>query len=369
MLKRFLVLDSFRGIFALCVVFYHIHIVDSFTEAVFFKDSWILVEFFFVLSGFVMAHGYLKKNNLTFSEFLLSRTFRLFPLHIVMLIIFIVMEFGKLYAFKNGLSFTNDPFTGPGALREILPNLLLVQSWTPFTQSQSFNYTAWSISIEFYTYLIFWGTLTLLNKKVTLCWSIICLSMLFLLFIDSPLPVAPVKRGLSCFFAGGLTYLLYLKIKHITFSSVFYSVLELLVSTLLIVMISHTFPHRDLIITLLFCITILTFAYEGGVLSSFLRQKLFTRLGNLSYSIYMTQAAVVFGTVSVMMILQKVTGRQLTIDIDGRRFLTTGNLLLNNLLAVAVVFLVVFISSLTYKHIEMAGLRLGKHLLFRNRSH
>ena len=93
--NRFIVLDSFRGICAVCVVMYHLHWVASLAEIDFFRGSGIFVEFFFVLSGFVLAHGYGFRESLNFKEFVRSRFFRLYPLHLFMLLVFVALEFGK----------------------------------------------------------------------------------------------------------------------------------------------------------------------------------------------------------------------------------------------------------------------------------
>ncbi len=110
--KRFEALDAFRGICALSVVVYHMHFISSITELDFFRGSAIFVEFFFVLSGFVLTHGYGFKNNLNFYTFMKSRFFRIYPLHFFMFVVFVIFEFGKLFAYKyGGMIFNNEPFT------------------------------------------------------------------------------------------------------------------------------------------------------------------------------------------------------------------------------------------------------------------
>ena len=121
--KRFEVLDAFRGICALCVVVFHMRFMGSFTELTFFRNSEYFVEFFFILSGFVLSHGYSSKSNLTFFSFMRTRFFRLYPLHIFMLLVFLIIECGKFLAFRyGGFSFTNYPFTGAASPYELVQN-------------------------------------------------------------------------------------------------------------------------------------------------------------------------------------------------------------------------------------------------------
>ena len=134
---RFSVLDSFRGLSAIFVLVYHLRYVGSgsISELSFFRGSNLLVDFFFVLSGFVLAHGYAFKKDLKFKDFFIARTFRIFPLHIVLLIVFIILEFGRLLAHNYGFNFNNIPFSDLTSVNEIFPNLLLLQSWLPNAQA------------------------------------------------------------------------------------------------------------------------------------------------------------------------------------------------------------------------------------------
>lgn len=357
MTQRFLVLDSFRGLCALSVVVFHLHIVGTFTESAFFRGASLLVEFFFVLSGFVLAHGYAFKE-ISFVQFTIKRTFRLFPLHIFMLMVFIVFEFGKLAAFElGGLSFNNPPFTGPGDPLLILPNLFLVHAWSSCTNALAFDYPSWSISIEYYTYFIFFISVFYLKKSKILAWTSISLTMLVLIAMKTEFPASDVQRGLSCFFAGALTYSIYSCCKHLKVSYLCASLLEALLLITAIYTISSDIAYKTIVETFLFCIIILIYSFEAGILSSILKGSFFTRLGAISYSIYMTHAAIIFILFSLLMILQKITGLNLTPTIDEVRFITTGNEYLNNVLIFVVLAAVVFVSLFTNKYIEKAWQR------------
>ena len=78
-------LDGLRGLFALFVVLFHFnkhnapqYIVNNF----FVRESYMFVDFFFILSGFVITLSYDQKitNSKTFFQFLKKRWNRLYPL-------------------------------------------------------------------------------------------------------------------------------------------------------------------------------------------------------------------------------------------------------------------------------------------------
>ena len=54
-------LTSLRFIFALMVFGAHCYTIDKFFDTHFFKEGFVGVSFFFVLSGFIIAYNYQKK--------------------------------------------------------------------------------------------------------------------------------------------------------------------------------------------------------------------------------------------------------------------------------------------------------------------
>lgn len=189
-------LDSFRGIAALSVVLLHLNIHDSFTDVSFFRHGGLGVPFFFVLSGFIMAYVY-DNNAFSIKDFLIARVFRILPLYWFVLFLAIAFELCKYFASTYfHMSFGTQAFSGHNEVKEILPNLLLLQSWLPHTDSSSFNFPSWSLSVEWYLYIIF-GSFMFLPKSLRYI-SFTILSLLsFIHYLDFLRPEA--QKGVLFF--------------------------------------------------------------------------------------------------------------------------------------------------------------------------
>jgi len=98
-----------------------------------------LMGFFFTLSGFVIMHVYSRHMSTVtdYLKYLQKRLARIYPLHIVTLVLAIL--------------WANPYFSDPHA---ILPNVLLIQAWDT-TKHLTFNYPSWSVSAELFVYLLF----------------------------------------------------------------------------------------------------------------------------------------------------------------------------------------------------------------------
>ena len=362
MLKRFSVLDSFRGIAAILIVIHHIRFVDSITELKLVADAQIFVEMFFVLSGFVLTHGYAFKKDFSFRSFFISRTFRIFPLQIVTLILIVFAELVKLIAYKNGVNFTNMPFTGSYDISYIMYYVLLLQSWVPFVQDSGFNGPAWSISVEYYMYMMFFVTILIKLKIKYILWFILSISAFYLLW-NTPIHATygSVLRGVSSFFAGALVYLAYkyLYNKLLTIDNNYFSILEIIILTIIIMIGSLEIENKTIIMTGIFSIQIFVFAFEKGIVSNILKKNFFQYIGKLSYSIYLLHYIILWGVVFVAIIMTKI-GLNMTMIKNGTRFIDLGNALYNNAAIFVILLIVVYLSSFSYKYIELKWQEIGK---------
>lgn len=56
-------LETFRGIFALTIVLHHLKVNTFIYESNYVQNGGLVVDFFFVLSGFIIAYNYSGKIN------------------------------------------------------------------------------------------------------------------------------------------------------------------------------------------------------------------------------------------------------------------------------------------------------------------
>ena len=154
--RFFASLESLRGGAAVIVALYHVSWQTHFTSLGLVRNASLMVDLFFVLSGFVMMHSYGGRlaAGLTWRRFAAARLARLYPLHIVTLLAFLAIEIAKWGAVHFHLaSIASAPF-GENTLAALIGNLLLIHS-LGFWSAPAWNVPSWSISTEFYTYLLF----------------------------------------------------------------------------------------------------------------------------------------------------------------------------------------------------------------------
>jgi peptidoglycan/LPS O-acetylase OafA/YrhL len=151
-------LTGLRGVAALYVVFYHFlpAIPMKGIGSTLVAHGYLAVDLFFVLSGFVMTLNYTELFRAGFSwrafwKFLGRRIARVYPLYFVT-----TLCAALLLALGMRVSTSYVPvYLDLTLFRNLLMNLLMVQSWGFGYSGYSLDGPGWSISAELAAYLLF----------------------------------------------------------------------------------------------------------------------------------------------------------------------------------------------------------------------
>lgn len=151
-------LTGLRAVLAWWVVLYHLAEPDLAAITLGPFDTlrthgYLAVDGFFILSGFILAYVYrdtfANPAPGTYVEFLIARLSRIYPVHLVVLALLVVL-FGSAYL---GLGFRARVAERFG-LDELLWQVSLLHGWG-FSRRLAWNYPSWSISAEWFAYLCF----------------------------------------------------------------------------------------------------------------------------------------------------------------------------------------------------------------------
>ena len=118
--------------------------------------------------------------------------------------------------------------------------------------------------------------------------------------------------------------------------------------------------YRSIVAPILFFFTVLFFAFESGVFSKLLKIKPLQYAGKLSYSIYMTHMVLFFYIAAMFKVLDKFTNFETRMMVGGIEYMNLGNDILNTIVVIFIITVVIYMSSLTYKYIELKGQELNK---------
>ncbi|KAA9001962.1 acyltransferase [Affinibrenneria salicis] len=178
--ERFIGLEWLRFLLGCYVMIYHTFHVYPQRNAIPFLNELTSMGFFatstfFVLSGFLLAHVYIRDGRLRepARRFWAKRLFNLYPIHIVALLASIgvvsLMQWlavppeGQVASARFVIYDTNEPNVDPATLRHYMTNaqlwfngvlqLLMLQAWNPYFLT--FNAPLWSLSTLFFFYLLF----------------------------------------------------------------------------------------------------------------------------------------------------------------------------------------------------------------------
>ena len=353
--KKILALESLRGIAALSVALLHFDTGSYFNNS-FTDNAWLMVDFFFVLSGFVIAFNYIDKISslpelLAFQK---KRFWRLYPLHFITLFLFASIEIAKyIVEIKYGLIANNQAFS-QNSFTSFLANIFLVQNF--LVTNPTFNTVSWSISSEFYTYTLF-ALLLLISKNkriiISLVLSSIVLTSGILLFYYSMNEdnfTGPL-RCLYPFSIGVLTLILYQSLKKkILLSNSLISLILIITSALAVINFGNQNTGFVVLIPFLFGVTILflVLTKKNTSVHYYLSKNYLVYLGTISYGIYMIHQFVWW---IIKQFLRFVLKFPIEI-LDGVTTVVYNNFLISNLISLLGISLVIILSHFSYQLFE-----------------
>jgi peptidoglycan/LPS O-acetylase OafA/YrhL len=145
-------LTSLRFFAAFLVVGFHFFSFDQSHTVLnrIFQRGNLGVDFFFILSGFVLGLNFLAKNTeLNLKEFYFNRITKIAPLYYLALVLCIPILIFEYHKISSSQSLVNYILSLP-----LVP--LFLQSFTGIEETQKiWNIPSWSVSVEFFFYLIF----------------------------------------------------------------------------------------------------------------------------------------------------------------------------------------------------------------------
>jgi peptidoglycan/LPS O-acetylase OafA/YrhL len=298
-------LEGIRGIAALIVALYHLKIgVDHFSLI---RNGYLFVDLFFVLSGFVMYASYASSIS-TMADlrpFLVRRIGRLVPLLLFSTLFFVLVAnaivVAKRVALEAGYaSVLHSPeqanFLIPAA-SEIIATLTLTHGMGVFDRL-ILNTPSWSISVEFYAYVLFAALCILLMAKARIAAFVAFSAIGFVVSVWASVSIHDCLEQKGClsltydFAFPRAVYAFFLGALVASFSGAAkrnFETLQLpalaVLTFLLLVVDAH--PVVSFFFPLVFAVLILSIGHDGGFISYFLKPRMLQILGQRSYSVYL----------------------------------------------------------------------------------
>jgi len=297
-------LTSLRFVFAYMVFAGHLgglflqynenFLTDTFASYLSISEGYLGVSFFFILSGFILSFKYkdaFLNKTITFKKFILSRIFRIYPLH------FLTFIFAFYLSYYNNL----DDIT---FWLKSLANVSLVQSFIPIKEYFfSFNGVSWSISNEMFFYVAFPVLIFLFSKFKKYIFLVLLIPLLIIIARQSEdvnhwvYYINPLFR-IADFFLGIVLHHLYIKYKDHKVLKDHATVLEI---TAILTFLGFYFfkdhVHQDYRWSLYYWLPmtflIFIFAMQSGRISKILSKRVCMWLGEISFAFYMIHQLVI----------------------------------------------------------------------------
>ena len=282
------------------VVFYHIqkYISPYVNESVnaFLSHGYLAVDFFFILSGFVIGFNYfdrlIKLEKEAVFHFYIKRIARIYPLHLIVLLGYLSIPVAYLI---TGRGFS---FSGQFSIEGFVSGLFLIQTWG-WLEDITWNIPSWSISTEMMAYILFPAMVFSLNYIVKLFGEkgvvvSAFLSMALIIFIFRGLGEKDIGESIQAlgaircvfeFLSGVCIWLIYHNYKNSLIklaTPLFLGGIFLFIVCTYLGVANYYFVPLSMVMVLTGSIS------HQNIITHFFSTRVLIWLGNISYSVYLT---------------------------------------------------------------------------------
>ena len=291
--QHFKILDGLRGIAAIAVVIFHFmeFAVPDYKDN-FIAHSYLAVDFFFCLSGFVIAYAYDSKiESIGLVRFIQLRLIRLHPLVVIGallgLLTFIFDPFSNLYQ-KYGL--------GKALLMFLSAGLLIPYPQIPERYFNLFhlNPPTWSLFWEYIANIFY--VFILYKIKDRLLWVLVVIGALVICYVAWHVGNLGVGWGAGNFLGGGvrifysfLAGMLVYRANWVIKSSLGFAAMSILLAAVFFIPFSDQFNRVTDPVVVIFYFPFLVALGAGASFQAGF-DKICRFFGDISYPLYMTHA-------------------------------------------------------------------------------
>ncbi len=297
-------LTALRFLAAFYVSVFHVHNfsgIDLGLLNTFLSNGYLAVDFFFILSGFILAYTYapsFAEKTFSYKTFIIKRVARIYPVHLVCLFLMI-----GVYAISNAAAYHLDRH--PGGAYNFTLNIVMLHAWG-LNNHLTYNEPSWSISAEFFAYIIFpiciLCALRLRPLRALMAGLAIFVLLYAILLIGAGInlneyhPATSLLRVVSEFFIGVALFLFF---KNYKLGTAPIKYIAGFTATLIFMLLNK---GLDFLCVPVFAALIYLYAESGRQgLRSVFDHKAFKYLGRISYSFYMVHYVVWVGFLHVFL--------------------------------------------------------------------
>lgn len=329
MFDRYPELDSLRGLAALLVFSSHIYLLfhETIITSFLFKYGPLrflvagseAVIFFFVLSGFVLSISFYSSQSLNYGAYVIKRICRIyFPYLVSILIAFLFRELFYMSRIEGLTYWFNDNWANGYNFNSLLDHMVLIGTFT-----SSINNVVWSLVHEMRISLIFPFIMFLVVKIDTVkgIGLAITMSIISIIYYNLTNPQFIGTELYTTVHYSAMFIIGALLAKHIKVISVRMLLIKRAykIAVLITGILTYLYVHPSFVLNIFIsdfdsfyrtvidtwfvsigsCVLII-FATSSNQLKRILRNKVFSYLGKISYSLYLTHIPVLFSSVHLL---------------------------------------------------------------------